>query len=123
MIKFSKIMIESNNQNNDLGIEDERILAFYNVIADDKFKLQNHNSEILKEITLKIIKVIKDNYTPQWYNNKKLQDKINSNIKILLKKDYNYPPQHLDKIPKILIDEINKVVKLNPEYFINKEDM
>ena len=123
LIKFSKIMIESNNQNNDLGIEDERILAFYNVIADDKFKLQNHNSEILKEITLKIIKVIKDNYTPQWYNNKKLQDKINSNIKILLKKDYNYPPQHLDKIPKILIDEINKVVKLNPEYFVNKEDM
>lgn len=122
LMEFAKIMTKSNQVANQLGIEDERILAFYNVISDEKFKIQNHNSEILREITMKIINLIKNDYTPQWYNNRKLRDIINSNIKRLLKKEYNYPPDHARDISKILIDEINKVVKINPDYFLKKED-
>ena len=43
-------------------------------------------------------------------------------IKKLLKKEYNYPPEDAKEISKIMIDEINNVVKRNPDFFINKEE-
>lgn len=122
LIKFSKIMIEQKRQADESGIEDEKILVFYNIIADEKFKLQHHNSEILREITEKIIKSIKQEYTPQWYSNSRIRDNVNLEIKKLLKKEYNYPPEDAKEISKIMIDEINKVVKRNPDFFINKEE-
>ncbi len=122
IMKFAKIMMEQNKLSLESGIEDERILAFYNVISDDKFKMKNQNSEILKEITMEIINIIKKDYTPQWYNNLKLRDIINSNIKRMLHTKYNYPPENAREVSKIMIDEINKVVKINPEYFINKKE-
>lgn len=122
IMKFAKIMIDQNNLAIESGIEDERVLSFYNVIADDKFKIKNQNSEILKEITMNIINIIKNDYTPQWYNNTKLRDRINSNIKKMLYTKYNYPPENAQEVSKIMIDEINKVVKINPEYFINKKE-
>ena len=122
IMKFAKIMIDQNKLAMESGIEDERVLAFYNVIADDKFKIKNQNSEILKEITMNIINIIKKDYTPQWYNNVKLRDRVNSNIKKMLYTKYNYPPENAQEVSKIMIDEINKVVKINPEYFINKKE-
>lgn len=120
LIKFSKIMIESNELTKDIG--DESIQAFYSILADEKFKMRNFNSEVLKEITLKIMNLIKDEITPQWWNNKRLRDIINNKIKVLLRTEYHYPPADAKEISKIMIDQINNVVRRNPDYFIKEED-
>lgn len=120
LIKFSKIMIESNELTRNIG--DESIQAFYSILADDKFKMRNFNSEVLKEITLKIMNLIKDEITPQWWNNKRLRYIINNKIKVLLRTEYHYPPEDAKEISKIMIDQINNVVRRNPDYFIKEED-
>lgn len=120
LIKFSKIMIESYELNEYVG--DEAMQAFYSILADDKYLNRNYNSEILKNITLEIMNLIKDEITPQWWHNKQLRDTINSKIKLLLRTKYNYPPKDAKEISLIMIDKINGIMATNKEYFIKEED-
>ena len=121
MIKFAQIMKESKELNKVMG-DDENLQKFYSVLADEKFKLQNQNSEILREITLKIVNVIKDHITSQWWTNQKIRDIIHNKIKLLLRNDYDYPPQSAKDASKIMIDEIDNVIKVNPEYFTKEHE-
>ena len=121
MMKFAQIMKESNELNKVMG-DDENLQKFYSVLADEKFKFQNQNSEILREITLKIVEVIKDHITSQWWTNQKIRDIIHNKIKLLLRKDYNYPPQDAKDASKIMIDEIDNVIRINPEYFTKEHE-
>ncbi len=119
--KMAQIMIEDKELNKIMG-DDENLQKFYSVLADERFKLQNQSSEILREITLKIVNLIKDVITPQWWTNQKIRDVINNKIKLLLKTEYNYPPENAKDASKIMIDEIDNIIRVNPKYFIDEHE-
>lgn len=120
LMEFSKEMIKGYANNEFIG--DEHLQAFYSILADEKFKMKNYNSEVLKEITLKINNIVQKFITPQWWTNKKIRDKIHSEIKKMLYKEYNYPPNDARDISMIMIDEINKTISRNKKVYINEEE-
>lgn len=120
LMKFSQEMINGYKNNEFIG--DEPLQAFYSILSDEKFRMKNYNSELLKEITLKIKKIVDTNITKQWWTNKKIQSIIHSKIKTMLLRDYNYPPKDATDISGIMIDEIKKTISKNKPYFIKEEE-
>lgn len=121
LIQMAKLIAESKELLSSVG--DETVQTFYSILADDKFKMMNYNSETLKSITLEIMEVIKKDYTPQWWNNPTVRNKVNSNIKGLLGNKYNYPPKECQEILGVMMNEIDNTIKKNKEYFTKEEDL
>ncbi len=121
LIKMAKLITESKEMLNSVG--DETVQAFYSILADDRFKMMNYNSETLKAITFDIMDIIKKDYTPQWWNNTTVRNKVNSNIKGLLGNKYNYPPKECMEILGVMMNEIDNTIKKNKDYFSDEEDI
>ena len=119
--ELAKEMVKENEIG--LEIEDPNLIAFYRVLASDKY-LNNRNlieSGILKEILGKIEKIIKDQITSQWLSNPKLKNQVKLKIKLMLKDDYSFPPENQEETSKILIDKLTDEIKINKDYWIKEE--
>lgn len=119
LIKMAIIVLEEIDKSK--IVEDENLRAFYSILADEQFKIKTWDSVIMKEIVLKIKKILDDDITEQWWENSKIRAKIKTNIKLMLKKDYDYPPNKQDDITNKLVNEINEIMKNNQDYFIHGE--
>ena len=120
LIKMAKSILENQKLLNEVG--DETMQLFYSILADDRFKMMNYHSDVLRKITEEVMETIKDNITSQWWNNKTLRDKINSKIKLLLNTKYRYPPDDCKEIITHMMDAIDETIKINKKYFIKEED-
>ncbi len=121
LFEMSKCIIKETNELDAIG-GDPELQAFYSILADERFELQNRNSEVLRQIAYEVMDKVKELITPQWWTNPRLRDKISSEIKKLLLTKYNYPPDSATKVSKILIDELNGLISENKDYFIKEED-
>ncbi len=121
LFKMSKYIIQETQELEEMG-GDTELQAFYSILANDQFRTRNYSSEILREIAREVMSKVKELITPQWWTNPGLRDKISSEIKKLLLVKYNYPPKDATSVSKILIDELNGLIKDNRRYFIQEED-
>lgn len=119
LIEFAKEMIKDNEKEKWIG-DDEKLLIFFNVLSSEKFKIQNYNSEILREIVFNMKNIIEKKMTSEWENNDKLKSEIKNDILALLLTKYNYPPKEATEISKIIIDETNKIIHRNKDAFNEK---
>ena len=56
--------------------------------------------------------------------NQKLREKANTDIRLMLKKDYNYPPENSGTTSRLLVDQINKTItfdKKSKDFWTKKE--
>ena len=113
----------TNKLNDDPEFNDPYLQAFFSILADDEYLKHNKNSEVLKSIANDLMNTIKENITDQFYKNKKVKNIVTAKLKFILKTKYNYPPEQLGGISKILIDQINKEIVYNPKYFIKKKEV
>ena len=109
--------------NEEPEFNDPQLQAFFSILSDDEFLEHNKNSEVLKAIAEDLMRTVKENITDQFYKNKKVKKLIALELKKILKKKYNYPPEKLGGLSKILIDRINKTIIYNNEYYINKKEV
>ena len=97
--------------------EPPELQAFMEIIGDDEYFQEAKNSPIVEEIATKLVNLIKQQGIVQYDTNPRVRTLILREIKKLLRTDYNYPPERLGGTSKILIDSIDKQIKLNPHYF------
>ncbi|MGL4616645.1 MAG: type I restriction endonuclease subunit R [Mycoplasmoidaceae bacterium] len=116
LMKFSQVMKDDYDKNEEIG-GDETIRAFYSILASDKFNYAKFNSEILREIINKIYDLVKKDLTDEWHTNKMVRNTIHSKIKLMLRKDYNYPPDYANDMSGIIINEIDNTIIENKDYF------
>lgn len=107
----------------DPEFSDPHLQAFFTILAEDEFLSHNQNSEVLKAIAEDLMTVIKENITDQFYINKKVKKIVGLELKKILKNKYNYPPDQLGGLSKILIDRINDTISFNSEYFVDKKEV
>lgn len=108
--------------NRPLEFEDnQQLQAFYDVISNDRYLKNNQNSEILRRLAEELLDKIKECGTEQFENNPQVKSKIKTQLQILLKTKYNYPPEHLNDMSGILVDQVTNQIRINKDFF-RKDD-
>lgn len=116
LIEFARQMVKDNEKEKWVG-DDEKLLVFYNVLSNDKFREVNSNSELLREIVFNLKEIISKKMTPEWTHNEKLKQEIKNDITSLLLNKYNYPPPKATEISKIIISETDNIIIRNKDAF------
>jgi type I restriction enzyme R subunit len=103
--------------------KDSQLQAFFEIIKSDNYftKKYNENSEELRNIAIDINNAIKGKVTDQFLVNSKVKSSVIVELRSLLKKKYNYPPEKLIDSSKRFIESITEEIKTKPIKVSNQE--
>lgn len=107
LIEMARKMREAQNRGDELGLT-EYELAFYDALGVNDSAVQVLGDEILREIAMDLVKVIKNNITIDWTLRENVQAKMRVSIKRILKK-YGYPPNKQKLAVKTVLEQANRV--------------
>ena len=107
LIELAKQMREAKNRGEDLGLT-EYELAFYDALEVNDSAVQVLGDDILREIAMELVKVIKSNITIDWTLRESVQAKMRVSVKRILKQ-YGYPPDKQKLAVKTVLEQATKV--------------
>ena len=90
LIKLARIMNESQNEENDLGLNEDEV-AFYDALGVNDAAVKIMGDEVLEKIAVELTETIRNSATIDWSSRKSVRAKMKVKVKRLLRK-YDYPP-------------------------------
>ncbi len=119
LISLAKDMKKSNERGEKMNLTEDE-LAFYDAL-DDCDNDDILKDEILRDITIDLIKTIKNNITIDWTVKENVQAKMRSSIKRILRK-YGYPPDKQEKATQVILEQAKSVTnEVASQILINKK--
>lgn len=101
MIDFAKEIEAAINEGIDMQLTPEE-QAFYDALAKPELVKEHYKSEVLREMAKKLLELIKENKTPDWYKRNDARANMRALIKRLLK-EYKYPPDEIPEATELVI--------------------
>ncbi|WEK54561.1 MAG: type I restriction endonuclease subunit R [Candidatus Cohnella colombiensis] len=111
MIDFAKEIESAINEGIDMQLTPEE-QAFYDALAKPELVKEHYQSDVLREMAKKLIELIAENKTPDWYKRNDAKANMRSLIKRLLKK-YKYPPNEIPEATELVIRQAELQMKHN----------
>lgn len=111
MIDIAKEIEVAINEGIDMQLTPEE-QAFYDALARPELVRVHYQSEVLREMAKKLIELIVENKTPDWYKRNDAKANMRSLIKRLLKK-YKYPPDEIPEATELVIKQAELQMKYN----------
>ncbi|MMZ69346.1 hypothetical protein D1872_321690 [compost metagenome] len=84
--------------------------AFYDALAKPELVKMHYQSDILREMAKKLLQLIAENKTPDWYKRNDARANMRSIIKRLLKL-YKYPPDEIPDATELVIKQAELQMK------------
>ncbi len=107
LIHLAKQMREAQNRGEDLGLT-EYELAFYDALEVNDSAVKVLGDNILKEISMELVKAIKNNISIDWTLRENVQARMRVAIKKILRQ-YGYPPDKEKLAVKTVLEQANRV--------------
>ncbi|MNN37811.1 hypothetical protein D3C81_1517750 [compost metagenome] len=111
MIDIAKEIESAINEGVDLQLSPEE-QAFYDALAKPELVKVHYQSDILREMAKKLLQLIAENKTPDWYKRNDAKANMRSLIKRLLKQ-YKYPPDEIPEATELVIKQAELQMKYN----------
>jgi type I restriction enzyme R subunit len=111
MIDIAKEIESAINEGIDMQLTPEE-QAFYDALAKPELVKMHYQSEVLREMAKKLIQLIAENKTPDWYKRNDAKANMRSLIKRLLKR-YKYPPDEIPEATELVIKQAELQMKYN----------
>jgi type I restriction enzyme, R subunit len=103
MIDMAKEIEYAINEGAELNLTAEE-MAFYDALAKPELVKVHYASEVLKEIAKELLKLIKENKTPNWHK----RDDARANMRALIRrllKIHKYPPDEVEGATEFVIQQ------------------
>ncbi|WP_025715528.1 type I restriction endonuclease subunit R [Paenibacillus sp. 1-18] len=111
MIDIAKEIESAINEGIDMQLSPEE-QAFYDALAKPELVKMHYQSDILREMAKKLLQLIAENKTPDWYKRNDARANMRSLIKRLLKL-YKYPPDEIPDATELVIKQAELQMKYN----------
>lgn len=111
MIDMAKEIEAAINEGVDMQLTPEE-QAFYDALAKPELVKVHYTSDVLREMAKKLIELIAENRTPDWYRRNDARANMRSLIKRLLKR-YKYPPDEIPDATELVIKQAELQMKYN----------
>ncbi|QHT59351.1 type I restriction endonuclease subunit R [Paenibacillus lycopersici] len=109
MIDIAKEIEAAINEGVDLQLTPEE-QAFYDALAKPGLVKEHYQSDVLREMAKKLLQLIVDNKTPDWYKRNDAKANMRSLIKRLLK-EFKYPPEEIPGAIDLVIKQAELQMK------------
>lgn len=103
MIDIAKEIEAAVNEGIDMQLTPEE-QAFYDALAEPELVKVHYKSDVLREMAKELLKLIKENKTPDWYKRIDARANMRALIKRLLKK-YKYPPEEIPEATDLVLQQ------------------
>jgi type I restriction enzyme R subunit len=107
LIGLAKEISESDKRGEDLNLT-EYELAFYDALGVNDSAVQVLGDEILREIAIELVKIIRSNITIDWTLRENVQAKLRVAVKRVLRK-YGYPPDKQKLAVNTVLEQANRI--------------
>lgn len=111
MIDIAKEIESAINEGIDMQLTPEE-QAFYDALAKPELVKVHYQSDVLREMAKKLLQLIVENKTPDWYKRNDARANMRSLIKRLLKQ-YKYPPDEIPDATELVIKQAEMQMKYN----------
>ncbi|MGP0578813.1 type I restriction endonuclease subunit R [Paenibacillus peoriae] len=111
MIDIAKEIESAITEGIDMQLSPEE-QAFYDALAKPELVKMHYQSDILREMAKKLLQLIAENKTPDWYKRNDARANMRSLIKRLLKR-YKYPPDEIPDATELVIKQAELQMKYN----------
>lgn len=111
MIDIAKEIESAINEGIDMQLTPEE-QAFYDALAKPELVKVHYQSDVLREMAKKLLQLIVENKTPDWYKRNDARANMRSLIKRLLKQ-YKYPPDEIPDATELVIKQAELQMKYN----------
>ncbi|MDO3679820.1 type I restriction endonuclease subunit R [Paenibacillus ehimensis] len=109
MIDIAKEIESAINEGIDMQLSPEE-QAFYDALAKPELVKIHYQSDVLREMAKKLLQLISENRTPDWYKRNDARANMRSLIKRLLK-EYKYPPDEIPEATELVIKQAELQMK------------